>query len=443
MLLDAVSSRRLRSPALTRLLVCLVAALGLFVTSTVVAAAAPTPRPPASASPSASPGPVRTESTTTTPRARPRPTVVAQAAAPPSAGERLIQRFNRTYPWRDLPAAAHRALATRPPDARPPAAPGQLDAFVLAFECQSGTDPVTANAAVINFGDLSADVVYQASRAGDVVDSGALSIPSGEVVEFVVDGLGAGIYQLTFSNTVGGPSVLTVSFRVLTCVTTQVSCAAITFSNPASNPAVEVLYGSFDEEEPDGQATLAPGENLTVTTRRSELTYIAVAFNEESDAAPIALAGFEENVAIPNGDCRVEIDSIDTSCATPGEDDGSARAEVEIVAGSRVRYLLTRAGRARVVERGSAPARDQTREDEVKFTGLDSGRYVLRAYVGGEDDASDRARFTVKQCRPPVTKAASARPLAQTGGAPAGFGLGALGMTLAGIALLRWRRRAS
>lgn len=493
MLRDAARPRRTRPRATVRFAALLATAVGLVMTTTVVAAADPSPSPAPSASPTASATPVSDPSATEpsaatatpsepapsstateptpattpgpderapadgspseTPSATPSTTSPASTPTPsePSASTTrdsgsLAERALRKYPWIQLPASAAREPAARPPAARPPAAPGQLEAFVLPFECQQGAAPVTAQASVLNVGDQTADVFYEVSRAGSVAASGALSIPPEDEVDFTIDGLTAGTYQLTFSNGEGGPPVLTVEFRVLECITTSVTCAAITFTNPASNPEVQVLYGDFEEDEPDGEATLAPGQAVTVPTTRTVLDYIAFILDEGSEDLGISFAGTEEDVAIPNGACRAEIDSIDTDCATAGEDDGSARAEVEIVAGQQIRYEVTRAGRSRVVARASAPARDEDREVTVEFDDLSAGSYVLRVYVGDEDESTDRERFTVKECKPAPAPAApeapaATEPLAATGGVSPLLGVGALLATLGGGALLLVRNR--
>ena len=53
------------------------------------------------------------------------------------------------------------------------------------------------------------------------------------------------------------------------------SCGKVTF-NSVSDETVTVLYGSEEEDQPDGEITLEAGDSHTIKTKRHELLFIAV-----------------------------------------------------------------------------------------------------------------------------------------------------------------------
>lgn len=441
MLGDRTHRQKMSAKAVAELAVLCALALGLCVPTTLVAVAAPTPTPaPVPPAPRARP-PVRPAPSVQTPTPAPR---LKRSPAVQVAQGSTARRLLSKRPWVRMPASA----------ARPPAAPGDLDAFVFA-ECQQGSKETAAEASVFNESAQPATVFFAATRQGRAVDSGRLDIPPGDFVDFAVAGLTAGAYQLTFANQPGGPPVFAVAFRVLECISVDASCAAVTFSNPASNPAVEVLYGDRDKPEPDDSVIVGPGAERTVRTTRTTLDYLSVFFGDTSAEASVSLAG-EGDVAVPNGACRAKITSVRTDCADPGTDNGSARAELDIEAGQRVRFEVTRAGSSRVIARGTAPVEPKDSEYAVAVSDLRRDDYVLRVYVGNEDKATDRERFTVRKCRAaapapapaddhpepaePAEPPASTDDLAATGGVSPLLVLGPL-LALVGGGLLLVRRR--
>lgn len=64
-------------------------------------------------------------------------------------------------------------------------------------------------------------------------------------------------------------------------VTTKASCSAVTFTNITDGP-VTVAYGSFDNQNEDGDVTIAAGASKKVTTSRSSLDFAA--FGGEGDS---------------------------------------------------------------------------------------------------------------------------------------------------------------
>lgn len=57
-------------------------------------------------------------------------------------------------------------------------------------------------------------------------------------------------------------------------VETAVECGSVTFTNLTDGP-IEIMYGSFDEDDSDGELTLAAGESDAVDTDRADFGFIA------------------------------------------------------------------------------------------------------------------------------------------------------------------------
>lgn len=70
-------------------------------------------------------------------------------------------------------------------------------------------------------------------------------------------------------------------------VTTKVTCGSVTFTNTTDGP-LDILYGSFDEEQPDGEFTLAAGASRTIKTKHSIFAFIALA-DQEDEEAPVQI----------------------------------------------------------------------------------------------------------------------------------------------------------
>lgn len=62
-------------------------------------------------------------------------------------------------------------------------------------------------------------------------------------------------------------------------VTTTVSCGTVTFTN-TTDGSVVVLYGGEDEQQEDGEITLAAGASKSVPTERARLLFVAFADDE-------------------------------------------------------------------------------------------------------------------------------------------------------------------
>lgn len=67
-------------------------------------------------------------------------------------------------------------------------------------------------------------------------------------------------------------------------ITTTVDCGSVTFTNTTDGP-IDVIYGSFDEDQEDGEFTLAAGASRTIKTKHDNFAFLASPDfdDEESD----------------------------------------------------------------------------------------------------------------------------------------------------------------
>lgn len=145
------------------------------------------------------------------------------------------------------------------------------------------------------------------------------------VGEFTVPGLAQGDYTLVFI--LEGGVQLEDAFTVIDCVTTTVSCAAISFTNPSTNPAVTVAFGpvgdgdEFDKDSGDA-VEVAPGRTVTGQIGYPNIgwsAYWSDPFDVDQDELPegifrISSAGDVENVAIPQAGCAASVTTVGVVC---------------------------------------------------------------------------------------------------------------------------------
>lgn len=104
-------------------------------------------------------------------------------------------------------------------------------------------------------------------------------------------------------------------------VTTEVACGSVTFTNTTDGP-LDVIYGSFSEDQEDGEFILAAGATKKVTTNRPDFAFFASP-NFEDEEAPVQVRELE----VPQN-CGGDDD---------GDDDGSDHPTVAPAAGIAAR----------------------------------------------------------------------------------------------------------
>ena len=105
-------------------------------------------------------------------------------------------------------------------------------------------------------------------------------------------------------------------------VTTEVACGSVTFTNTTDGP-LDVAYGSFAEDQQDGEFTLDAGATKKVKTNRPEFAFIA-STNLDDEQAPVQVREIEVPQKCGGGHDH-------------GDDDGSDHPTVAPAAGIAAR----------------------------------------------------------------------------------------------------------
>lgn len=433
------------APCRSRIALGLVALAILIVGSSGIAAADPTGAPTSTALPGDSPTP-----STATPT--PTPTATASVAATPSAttsdptptsdssssaasdSRRRAEPMAAKVPATAgagiaslrarLPAKLRRfsTLATRTQhasktkqnakpqqDASVAAAPVLEDdrlAVSVISRCAEGTTEASADASVRLLADIQLSVSYVVRDAqnAQVKQGNFTLVPDSDLdfADFTVAGLSAGGYHLDlFVEDVAAPTsildvqVASLDFDVIGCVTATVTCQAITFANPAANPALEL---NVSGDDPDGGSTdltltLAPGATRVVRTGRTTIDWFAGTGVATDLSQLIALAGTDAAVSIPQS-CGDPSSSIRASCAE--DESATLTLSVDHLADETIQWVILDPFRTEVAS-GRVNANGRT-SDRFKALLPGAGRYEYRLYVNGTADVLESFDFAVRAC---------------------------------------------
>lgn len=183
---------------------------------------------------------------------------------------------------------------------------------------------------------------------------------------------------------------------VVACVTTEVSCQAVAFTNPVGNPTVDLAYGpaGASDEPGEGDLTLKPGETRRIRTNLARVSYFAYV---ETDRTA-SLAGESDGVTVPQncvGPTPVPGDGSLTTYGLAGCTTKSKAAKLDLsfdrLRGINMHFEI-RAGKT-VVATGNS-----TKKDRVSATVGKSGTYHYRSYVNGSASPYEDVSFTVYRC---------------------------------------------
>ena len=381
--------------------------------STVVPTALATPTDSQTALPTATASPTRTATSSATSDITPtstsptpatadsrRPAELKAAKVPVKAGGIASLQAR-------LPAKLRRfgtLAATTRQDARVAAAatPALEDdrlAISVISRCAEGSAETSAGVALLLLADVQLSVSYVV-RDGEnaLVAQGSFTlVPDGDLdfADFTVAGLSAGGYHLDlFAGDVETPTS-SLDFDVIVCVTTTVNCQAVTFSNPASNPALELNVTGDDPYagSSDVTLTLAPGDTRTVRTGRTTIDWFAGTGIATDLSQIIALAGAAAGTAIPQG-CADPSSSVRVGCAGGGS--VKVTLSVDHFADETIEWVILDTFRTEVAS-GRVNANGKT-SDRFRALLPGAGRYEYLLYVNGTGDVLESFDFAVRAC---------------------------------------------
>jgi hypothetical protein len=370
----------------------------------------PTPTPTAMASASATSSPTTSDITPTSASSTSaaadsrRPAELRAAKVPVAAGAGITSLRAR------LPAKLRRvaalAVMTKRQDAKAAAAaaPALEDdrlAISVISRCAQGSTQTSADVAALLVADVQLSVSYVVRDGENVpVAQGSFTlVPGGDLdfADFTVAGLSAGGHHLDlFAGDVETPTA-SLDFDIIGCVATTIACQAITFSNPASNPAVEVnIFG----DDPDGGSsdvafTLTPGAARTVRTGRAIIDWFAGVGAGTDLSQIIALAGAANGVSIPQG-CGDPSSSVRIGCAAAGGGSAKVTLLVDHLPEETVEWAILDTFRTEVAS-GRVSANGRT-SDRFRALLPGAGRYQYLLHVNGTRDALESFDFAVRAC---------------------------------------------
>lgn len=241
--------------------------------------------------------------------------------------------------------------------------------------------------------------------------SGTVSFDGG-VGEFTVPGLAQGDYTLVFS--LEGGVQLEDAFTVIGCVTTTVSCAAISFTNPSTNPAVTVAFGpvvdgdEFDEDSGDA-VQVAPGRTVTGQIGYPNIgwsAYWSDPFDVDGDELPegifrISSAGDVENVAIPQAGCAASVTAVGVVCRGASDSALATLTIAKLEPLSLYYEVWERSGSRPVANGEIAPGATTA---SVTATLRADKTYEFLLYVENAEDPYDVTDLELSDCSRPSTR---------------------------------------
>ncbi|MBP2417228.1 hypothetical protein ACFFOM_13560 [Microlunatus capsulatus] len=389
-------------------------------TPAVTATATPTPTPEAStsaptasATPTATPEPSTSPTPSATPSASASPAPSASADAPGASPQPVPapRRVGRTVagPAPAVPALLRRAAAGDRLDRAAPAAAVEVDPryeVVVLSTCATADEPGLVNVRAVERGDgFDEALTFELTLGGQVVAAGPLDLGSELGVD--VTELAADDYRLT--TTVAGeagPST-EADVYVTRCLTPVVDCTGATFTNPAENPAVGVVFGpagAGEEDAVDGVVFVPPGASRTVRVAYPEIAWAAFSGGgltdeeddpDEDEDEPVALVG-DGVLETPDG-CppRPRAVTGQVGCVRGS---GSARLELDVVPGP-VRSFVYQVTDAR----GRVVAEDRVDVDGEESTAVTErlpgrGRYTFALYLESNQVPYETVDLRVLDC---------------------------------------------
>jgi hypothetical protein len=176
---------------------------------------------------------------------------------------------------------------------------------MVTTRCGGGRAETAVKVSLGLLGDEELALDYVLTDDEDITRTGTVSLPAGEGAEFAVTGLPVGRYHVDFFDG-GEEPVAVLNLEILTCLVTAVQCRQVTFTNPATNPAVGAFYGEGPgEQEEFEDFDLEPGQRRVVRTDRGLIQWGAgTVEGGAGDNFAIAEAGGGELV-VPS-DCGAE-----------------------------------------------------------------------------------------------------------------------------------------
>ena len=304
-----------------------------------------------------------------------------------------LEQLEEAFP--EATKSAPAAPAAAPPALADPITSSRFVGYAYPG-CAAGGRTATVRAAVQS--KKSRTLRWVLTNGGGVNKTGEIRVKGSKskLTEFSIAGLPAGAYRLDFRRSSSSKVSVRVPVLVLACVQATASCRGVTFTNPASNPGVELDYSPADDDEGDsGFFSLEPGASRFVRTDSVAVTWSAYGFTEttESSAGEVDSLGVPQACIPPDpvpGDNSL-VSYVFSDCRPPGGATATVELGFERLRDIAVRFEVRNAADG-VVLQGSATASNEA------VGALPAGSYRYRTYVNGATTAYEDVSFTVLEC---------------------------------------------
>jgi len=253
--------------------------------------------------------------------------------------------------------------------------------------CASGRSRTRVDAVVFTTTKVKLDYVLTGT---DLRKTGTVKTKADRPVSFKLPSVRTGAYRLTL--TLHGTTDLVgdASFDVLPCVTVKAGCRAVTFTNPAGNPAAYGLYSGHKKNQ-DFEVDLAPGASLTVRADYSKIDYDLTA----DDHPDLGRGTIKVKQSCAHGPAQPTDHALQTSAFVGCASSGSL-ASVELgwsvqPSLKKLRYEVLDAGQDVVADASFKGGRHAD-------LSLAAGAYTYRSHANGLAQPFEDISFVVLAC---------------------------------------------
>lgn len=264
------------------------------------------------------------------------------------------------------------------------------ESFVdVAAGCAMGTGKAKVRGYVYTPKKLKLD--YALTGIG-LSKTGTVKTKAERAVSFGLPSVRTGSYHLVLTLHGKTDVVGDATFDVLPCVSVKTSCRAVTFTNPAGNPAAFGLYRGHKKSQ-DFEIDLAPGASLTVRADYSKIDYQLSA--DDDRGSSLGQGTVKVKQSCKHGPAQPDSHAIQSTgfvgCAQPG-----ALADVQLA--WSVQPSLKKPTYELLDAQQQVVASGKVKGGHEKDLKLPAGTYTYRSHANGLDAPFEDVSFVVLTC---------------------------------------------
>ena len=255
--------------------------------------------------------------------------------------------------------------------------------------CAPAKGKAKPNAYVYSSTKLKLD--YVLTGTGGLHKTGSVKVKAHHHASLKLKAVAAGGYELTLAVHGRAGLVADESFDVLPCVIVSTRCHVVTFTNPAGNPAAEIMYRGHKKKQ-YFDLELAPGTSRTVRADYSKIDYEAYGFDDD-DAYALGKDTVKVKQKCSAAPAQPGQNAVQTFGDVGCSQSGAAVAELSWVAQPSVKER-----RYEIRSESSVVAEGSFKGGKDAEVSLDQGAYTYRSYANGILQPFEEQTFTVLRC---------------------------------------------